>query len=190
MSQVNQLTIFHARSRRAPRVKGLKTNSTQRSLKWLRDRGWIADVTERFVATVEGADQKRRFGGGYRKDLFGFCDILAYANQPQRIEGRDVLALAVQATSRIQIAPHLRAYRDIEVYVSRCTGEKARAKARLEHPAIIRRILDWIASPHRALVIFGWEPVSVPKKSGTGDKVQWTLTTHIVTLEDFEEARF
>jgi hypothetical protein len=186
---MNQLAMF-GRSRRPPRVKGLKTNGTQRSLKWLRDRGWTADITEKFISTVAGAGQKQRFGGGYRKDLFGFCDILAYGAKPIRIEGQDVLALAIQSTSRQQIAPHLRAYRDIEVYASRYTGEKAKAKAREEHPLLVQRILDWIASPARALLIHGWEPVSVPKKSGDGSKVAWTLTTHVVTPEDFVEERF
>lgn len=188
---MNQLAMpFSGRTRRPPRIKGLKTNATQRSLKWLRDRDWTADVTEKFISTVEGEGQKRRFGGGYRKDLFGFCDILAYGREPMRIEGQDVLALAIQATSRMQIAPHLRAYRDIEVYVNRYTGDKARAKARAEHPELVRRILDWINSDYRALLIFGWEAVAVPKKNGGGDKAVWQLTTHIVTPADFQEERF
>lgn len=189
---MEQLALSFTRRRhyRAERVKGLKTNATQRSLKWLRDRGWTADVAEKFVGRVEGEGQKNRFAGGYRKDLFGFCDVLAYGPAPMRIEGRDVLALAVQCTSRQQIAPHLRAYRDIEVYVDRWDSEKARAKARREHPELVRRILDWIASPSRLFLLHGWEAVAVRKKRGFGTKTVWQLTTHVVTPEDFVEVGF
>jgi hypothetical protein len=176
------------RKRRPPRVKGLKTNATQRTLKWLRDRGWTADVTEKYVSTVAGEGQKKRFGGGYRKDLFGFCDVLAYRVEAPVCGGPTMIA--IQCTSRQQITPHLRAYRDVEAYVKRYTGEKAKAKARVEHTALVERILNWLASPYRAFVVHGWEPVSVPKKNGDGMKVQWELTTHVVTAEDFVDEKF
>ena len=44
---------------------------TQRSLKMLRDEGWIVSVTEHWLV-IPGHP-----GGGIRKDLFGFGDLLA-----------------------------------------------------------------------------------------------------------------
>ncbi len=52
---------------------------TQRTLKKLRDDGWIAEVVERWVP-----------GANIRKDLFGWIDIMAL---------RDGQTLAVQFTS-------------------------------------------------------------------------------------------
>jgi hypothetical protein len=52
---------------------------TQRTLKKLRDDGWIAEVVERWVP-----------GANIRKDLFGWIDIMAL---------RDGQTLAVQCTS-------------------------------------------------------------------------------------------
>lgn len=52
---------------------------TQRTLKKLRDDGWMAEVVERWVP-----------GANIRKDLFGWIDIMAL---------RDGQTLAVQCTS-------------------------------------------------------------------------------------------
>ena len=54
-----------------------KTTPTQRSLKRLRDRGYTAEVVERFVRTEHKGAQGKVKAGGFRKDLFGFCDIIA-----------------------------------------------------------------------------------------------------------------
>lgn len=64
------------------------TSPTQRTLKALRDEGW---------ALVEVVEHWQAFGsrGGYRKDLFGFVDILALG------EGE---ILGVQACSRGDVA--------------------------------------------------------------------------------------
>jgi hypothetical protein len=58
---------------------GNNMTPTQRTLKKLRDDGWIAEVVERWVP-----------GANIRKDLFGWIDIMAL---------RDGQTLAVQCTS-------------------------------------------------------------------------------------------
>lgn len=59
---------------------------TQLSLKWLRERGFIADVVE-------------RWHGGNRHDLFGFADILAVLPYPGRKGG--VLLVQTTTTSHV-----------------------------------------------------------------------------------------
>lgn len=51
---------------------------TQRTLKWLRDDGWNAEVVERWIPwanPIETPEGTRRAGN--RKDLFGMIDIVA-----------------------------------------------------------------------------------------------------------------
>jgi hypothetical protein len=62
---------------------------TARSLTWLRDRGFIADVTERWVPHINR-----------RRDLFGFADLLA-------AHPRDGLIMLVQVTSVAHVAHRL-----------------------------------------------------------------------------------
>ena len=50
-------------------MKGL--SATQRTLRALRDQGRICEIAERWQINP------RVPGGGYRKDLFGFIDVLA-----------------------------------------------------------------------------------------------------------------
>lgn len=57
---------------------------TQRTLKHLRDAGYLAEVVERWIP-----------GANIRRDLFGFVDVLAI---------RDGEVLGVQATSRDNVA--------------------------------------------------------------------------------------
>ena len=61
------------------------TSPTQLTLKKLRDQGYIAEVVEKYVRTGKG---------GFRKDLFGFIDVLAI--KPNEV-------LGVQATSRSHV---------------------------------------------------------------------------------------
>ena len=42
---------------------------TQAALKYFRDNGWEIDIGERFIKTPKG---------GFKKDLFGFGDLIAY----------------------------------------------------------------------------------------------------------------
>lgn len=46
---------------------------TERTLKWLREQGYLAGVVERWMQWA----QKKEGRGGNRVDLFGFADILA-----------------------------------------------------------------------------------------------------------------
>jgi hypothetical protein len=148
------------------RVKGKKLNACQRSLAMLRKLGWICDVAEKYVARVAGAGQQQKFGGGYRKDLMGFIDILAIRRSPAMLDSSET-TLAIQTTSRMQVTAHLRSYR--------------------RDPEIRERILAWLACPSRGFVIHGWEAVSIPKKSGDGDKVAWQLTERVITAADLAE---
>lgn len=81
-----------------------KTTYTQRSLAELRKRGFRAEVVERwmpFTGKVDGSTDAdgRKTGGGYRRDLFKFIDIIAIT--PDGI-------LAVQSTSHAQLGAHRR----------------------------------------------------------------------------------
>ncbi len=177
------------RSKRPPRAKKAgKLNAAQRTMKYLRDRGWTAEVVEKFIHRAEGAGQKSRFAGGYRKDLFGFADVLAFRPDPVSIDGKAVHFLAIQTTSRQQIAQHLRDYRDVENYIGRGSAEQ-QAKRRKEHGELLSRIMRWLGTPCAVFLMHGWEPLLVPKKSG-GEKVQWTLTERVVVESDLEQERF
>ena len=61
---------------------------TERTLKWLRDDGYLAEVVERWVP-----------GANVHKDLYGFIDIIA-------IKGN--VTVAIQATSSSNVAPRVR----------------------------------------------------------------------------------
>jgi hypothetical protein len=144
------------RTRRPPRVKGAKLKAGQRSLAWLRKRGYTAEVCEQFKARVEGRGQAARFMGGFRKDLHGFMDILAF----DQFE-----TLAVQTTSRLQLSAHLRAYR--------------------RDPDLVAKISAWLVPSGRRFVLHGWECVEVPCKSKSGTKAEWQLTEREVSPADF-----
>lgn len=51
----------------------MPASPTQRTLLYLRKRGAIAESVERYIKTPVG---------GFRRDLFHFCDILAVDDQP------------------------------------------------------------------------------------------------------------
>lgn len=63
------------------------SSPTQRSLKLLRDRGYRADVVEKWIP-----------GANIRKDLFGFIDVIAI---------KDGETLAVQSTSDNNVAARI-----------------------------------------------------------------------------------
>ena len=71
-------------------MKGL--SCTQRTLRALREQGRITDVTERFV--------KFGAGGGIRKDLFGFIDLISL--DPQKG------IIGIQSTSGACLPDHRR----------------------------------------------------------------------------------
>lgn len=106
---------------------------------------------KRFLA---GLVEPRRPSGraGYRRDLFGFTDILAF---------RADETLAVQTTSFQQVAAHLRAFRRDE--------------------DVREVILDWIAGENRTLVLHGWRCMEVAKKNGKGTKAEWQVREELVS---------
>lgn len=72
------------------------SSPTQRSLKNLRDRGCIAQVTERWNAFAK-----------IRQDLFGFIDILAVKNGE---------VIAVQTTSKSNMSARVKKILENETY--------------------------------------------------------------------------
>lgn len=161
-----QPTLFSKprRARRGYPAGAGKLKAGERSLRYLRALGYRAEVCEKFIAKVEGKGQQQRFSGGYRKDLFGFVDILAFRDSCSHFGPEYQPTLAVQTTSRQQIAPHLRKFR----------GD----------PEIARLIREWLAIPGRGLVIHGWEAVEVRNKSRPGTRVEWRVTERWVSAED------
>lgn len=110
-----------------------KTSYTQRSLAHLRKQGRPAEVVERWMSftqseAVPDSDGRVR-GGGYRRDLFQFIDIIAI--MPTGI-------LAVQSTSKAQLAPHMR---------------------KLRHdPKIRKNVVAWLEAGAQ-LAMYGWAKV-------------------------------
>lgn len=98
--------------------------------------------------------------GGYRKDLFGFIDILAFRGDE---------TLAVQTTSRQQMAAHLLKFR--------------------RDDTTRQIILDWLADDHRTFVIHGWQCVELPTKKG-GVKAAWQVTERVVEAADLTIEEF
>ena len=122
----------------------------------------------------EGKGQRAKFAGGFRRDAFGFMDVLAF--RPERMVGGYLaldesgletpsITLAVQCTTKRQVSDHLRAYR--------------------RDPEVRRRILNWIACGH-AFVIHGWWKEDVPNKAGTGTYVRWRVEERQVTPKSLE----
>lgn len=145
------------RPHRPPRaaVHG-KLNAAKRSLAKLHAEGYIAEVCEQWKVAPNLPM------GGFRRDLFGFADILAY--DPYET-GCGVLA--VQTTSRQQMSAHLRSYRRDE--------------------AVRNNLVAWLSGTSRRFEIHGWEAVEVPCTTRVGTKVRWDCTVRRVTLEDLEQ---
>lgn len=77
--------------------------TTGLTLRWLRSQDWLAESTERWVArrAFKPATPGAKPGApGVRKDLFGFCDILAVKLCEHGV-------LFVQTTSRPEIGRRL-----------------------------------------------------------------------------------
>ncbi len=70
---------------------------TQRTLKLMRERGWHAEVTEKWIP-----------GANIRKDLWTFCDVLCLHPESGEI-------LAVQTTSASNISSRIKKIRDCEL---------------------------------------------------------------------------
>lgn len=164
--------LFPNRRRRV-RVKGKQANAAQRTLAYLRKGGFQAAVCEKFITRVAGQHQREKFQGGFRQDLFGFMDIIAFHPKTNEV-------LAIQTTStRAAIAAHLRLYRNPAGKTERETKKRTATR---------QAILDWLAQPCRAFLIYGWEPIEGRTKDGRV-KVVWELTVRYVTMDDLHAAK-
>lgn len=105
------------------------TDSNKKSLELLRRRGYVADKVEQWIPQPQGKAQKAIYAGGFRRDLFGFADLLAFHPEIP-------IVVLVQTTSQKQVAAHLRHYR--------------------RDPKVAEQIMAWIGQPGRELVIHGW----------------------------------
>jgi len=117
----------------------------------------------RLVATREPIDRPGRVG--YRKDLFGVVDILAFEPDKPGV-------LAVQATSRPQIAAHLAQYQQND-----------------DTRDFLKR---WFAARGRRFEIHGWQKWLIPTKPGAAAdwKARWVAEVRVVTPDDLIEERF
>ena len=131
-----------------------------RTLEFLHDRGYHADKVEQWVPRPEGKGQRAKFAGGFRRDAFGFMDVVAFRPAERSLLCPQPVTLAVQCTTKQQITNHLRAYR--------------------RDPVVRQRILDWLACGC-AFVIHGWWKETVLNKSNSGTHPRWRLEERQVT---------
>lgn len=139
-----------------------KTTPTQRSLAKLRSDSWTAFVVEKWV-TVPGMP-----GGGIRRDLGGFADVLAW--RPHTSIVRDDINgiwlkgggfLAVQACAGSGLAAH--------------------RKKLLAEP----NLRSWLESGGRC-AIWAWRRISYVKKDGKkGRRKDWACLEEELTLDQF-----
>lgn len=88
------------------------SSPTQRTLKLMRERGWIAEVVERWIPNGTRSSGLR---GGIRKDLWSFVDVLCLHPESGEI-------LAVQTTSASNMSARIRkiAECDLTPIVRKC----------------------------------------------------------------------
>lgn len=124
------------------------TDSNRKSTELLRRRGYVVEKCEQWIPSPQGRAQKAIYAGGFRRDLFGFADLIAFHPEIP-------VVLFVQTTSKQQVTKHLRQYRkDAKVRES---------------------ILAWLNQPGRELVIHGWHAVKT--KAGWQRRcVEWYVT--------------
>ena len=131
--------------------------NSARTLAALRKHGYHAEVCEKYITRPQGKGQAAKFAGGYRKDLFGFLDVISFHPSLAGV-------LGVQVTSRQQVSAHLKNYR--------------------RDPNIAGLIQDWIRSGNR-FHIHGWRKLQVPCKGNPEKtKVRWELTDNAVSIEE------
>lgn len=134
-------------------AKGL--SATQRTLAELRKQGRICAMAEKWVP-MQGHP-----GGGFRKDLFGFIDIIALD------PGRGITAIQSCGQS---FADHIRKIMDSE-----CT----------------EFVIEWLehgkcpcGNQLSHLEVWGWRKVKL--KPGA-KAMRWKPRIRVITLEDFNE---
>ena len=123
-----------------------------RTLQFLHKAGWEAASCEKYVPSPQGKGQKAKYDGGYRKDLFGFLDVLAFGLAPGMT--------GVQVTSHGQITAHLRKYR--------------------RDRKLANKIIKFMRSGNQ-FIIHGWRKVQEPCKTKPGKtKPRWKLAVRWV----------
>ena len=103
------------------------TTPTQRTLRALRELGRICGITEHWQAIPTHP------GGGYRKDLFGFVDVISL--DPERG------VVAIQSCGQ-SFAQHERKILDSE-----CT----------------ENVIAWLRTPRGAVELWGWRKVKLKR---------------------------
>lgn len=93
---------------------GKRVSPTQRSLAWLRGRGWLAWVVEQWVPfrgkPKEGDQEAGRKAqvGGFRRDVWGFGDILVLDDQRGALMvnacGADVMAHVTKYDGNLELS--------------------------------------------------------------------------------------
>ena len=182
-------------------ITGGDANATQRSLAWLADNGYLADVAERWVPRIERrpdtyaqtlAEQLDRianeFGGGRpwgEAIEAGAAKLRAMAEGPFYLPGGhrkdlfgfiDILAISDKTTVAVQATSRAKTTEHIRKYRR---DDKVRAA-----------ILKWISKPSRAFVIFGWARKEIPNAKGSGTHRRWFVEERWVTTADLEEKPF
>ncbi len=140
----------------------MATRSSE-SMKRLKARGHRGvAVVEKYVSFCDADEdkprtgQRARFRGGYRKDLWGFADIICF-----RLTGPGIIA--VQCTSKQQESAHLRKFR-------------RDADTR-------QNILDCLACGNR-VVIHGWDQPGGPKTRWVLHEREITIADMALTAAD------
>ena len=112
------------------------SSPTQRSLKVMRERGYLTEVVERWIP-----------GANIRKDLFGFIDILAIAPL-STVEGD--LVVAVQSTSGSNVAARIKKITEHENLAAvRKAGIRilvhgwTKRRKRLKSGKLAKRAMEW-----------------------------------------------
>jgi hypothetical protein len=124
------------------------TSAVQRTRAWLKEQpGWLFDTTERFVQTPNG---------GFRKDLFGFADLVAL--EWPIPEGGGLIAIQV------------------------CQGSDfAKHKTKILHDPNVRpNAIRWILAGCEIWII-GWRKL---KKRGDDNKF-WQKRVEMIRILDF-----
>jgi hypothetical protein len=159
-------------------MKMAKTNATQRSLKYLRERGWQCAIVEKWLP----ARGTMKFG--VRQDVWGFGDILAcrpkvYGEICSRCKGTGAEFLEV----RNQTISCNVCFGKGQLLVSEKTialiqtFPMARWKDHAEKLAAIPELQKWKSSGG-IVIIHGW--ALKPKDGIRGAKKVWTLREELV----------
>lgn len=196
----------------ARRLKVGKLNATQRSLNYLRKRGWEVDVGEKFV-TYGGTNAQKAYVDELleqRAELIRRLRTLSlgtFTATPADVmtevaETKRFVAGLKEPKPPAGIGGvrkdlfgfmDIEAYRGDETLAVQTTSFQQMAPHLREFrrdEELRNRILKWIRGANRSLVIHGWRPMEVAKKRGDGTKAEWQVTERLVEAADLSEERF